>query len=106
MVNATHDEELPLDAQAIIEDLIFQLGQKWNEVTHLQHRTEDLRRESLLSKREDVGESELRPPKRRESQLEEVIPSPIDSILSSSSSDFQIQTSQMRINDPPRLSPP
>jgi len=28
MVNATHDEELPLDAQSIIEDLIFQLSQK------------------------------------------------------------------------------
>ena len=76
MVNATHDEELSLDAQSIIKDLIFQLSQKWNEVTHLQRRTEDLQRESLLRKWEDVGELELRPPKWRERQLEEVVPSP------------------------------
>jgi len=63
MVNAIHDEELPLEARSIIKDLIFQLSQKWNEVTHLQHRMEDLRSESLLRKREDVGEPELRPPK-------------------------------------------
>jgi len=75
MVNATHDEELSLDAQSIIKDLIFQLSQKWNEVTHLQRRTEDLQRESLLHKWEDVGELELRPPKWRERQLEEVVPS-------------------------------
>jgi len=75
MVNAIHDEELPLEAQSIIEDLIFQLSQKRNEVTHLQHQTEDLRRESLLRKREDVGEPELCPPKRRENRLEEAVPS-------------------------------
>jgi len=105
-VNAIHDEELPLEARSIIEDLIFQLSQRWNEVTHLQRRTEDLRRESLLRKREDVGEPESRPPKRRENRLEEAVPSPIDSIPSSSSSDLQVQTSQMRINDPPRFDPP
>ena len=105
-VTATHDEEFPLEARAVIEDLMFQLSQKRNEVTHLQRRTEDLRRETLLRKREDVGELEPRPPKRRENRLEEVVPSPIESIPSSSSSDLRVQTSYMRINDPPRLGPP
>ena len=41
-VTTTHDEEFPLEARAIIEDFMFQLSQKRNEVTHLQRRTEDL----------------------------------------------------------------
>ena len=80
MVNAIHNEGLPLEAQSITEDLIFQLSQKQNEVTHLQHQMEYLWRESLLHKWEDVGEPELCPLKQRENWLEEVVPSPIDSI--------------------------
>jgi len=80
---------LPM-CRSIIEDLIFQLSQKQNEVTHLQCRTEDLQRESLLCKLEEMAEPEPRPSKRRENRPEEVIPSPIDSIPSSSSSDLRI----------------
>ena len=86
---------------------MFQLSQKHNKVTHLQRRTEDLQRETLLRKREDLGELEPHPPKQRENQLEEVVPSPVKSVLSSSSSDLRVQTSHLRINNnPPRLGPP
>ena len=58
------DEELPMEARTIIEDLIFSLQQKNNEVKHLQRKVNDLRKEMKTRKRADSDEVEHPPPKR------------------------------------------
>jgi len=106
-VNAEHDDELSTEARSIIEDLIFQLRQRRDEVSHLQRRVEDLRKDALRCKRKDSEEPETRPTKRREVRQEEMVPSPIESMptTASGTSDLRVQTTLMRIDDPPRPTP-
>jgi len=91
----------------IIEDLIFQLRQRRDKVSHLQRQVEDLRKDTLRRKRKDSEEPETHPTKRREVRQEEMVPSPIKSVptTASGTSDLRVQTTLMRIDDPPRPTP-
>ena len=97
------DEELPMEARTIIEDLMFSLQQKNNEVKHLQRKVNDLRKETKTRKRADSDEVE-RPPLKRPG-VEQVPQAPsIVSTQSTASTTLELRahTSQMRINDPLR----
>jgi len=76
-------------------------------VSHLQRRVEDLQKDALRHKRKDSEEPETCPMKRRDVRQEEMVPSPIDSVLTTASgtSDLRAQTTLMRIDDPPRPTP-
>jgi hypothetical protein len=60
-----YDSDIPWDARSILEDLLYHLDQKTNEVTHLQRKLDSANRESRVRKREDSLE-DRRPSKRRE----------------------------------------
>jgi len=64
-VSYRYDSDIPWDARGIIEDLLFQLDQKANEVNHLQRKVENAARASRVHKRDESIE-DRRPSKRRE----------------------------------------
>ena len=61
-----YDYEIPFDARTVIEDLLFELTQRTNEVTHLQKKADNLQKRSKVRKREESEERECPPMKRRE----------------------------------------
>ena len=60
-----YDDEIPFDARTVIEDLLFELTQKANEVTYLQKKADNLQKRSKVRKREESEERECPPMKRR-----------------------------------------
>jgi len=75
-MNTEQDNELSTEARSIIEDLIFQLRQRRDEVSHLQRQVEDLQKDALRHKRKDSEEPETCPTKRQEVRQEEMVPYP------------------------------
>ena len=92
-----YDSDIPWDARGIIEDLIFHLNQKTNEVSHLQRKLDNTNRESRVRKREGSLE-DCRPSKRRERSREDSSsygPSPIVPPRS-----FETQSTGATTNEP------
>ena len=63
-ISYRYDDEIPFDARTVIEDLLFQLTQRSNEVTHLQRKADSLQKRSRVRKREESEERECPPVKR------------------------------------------
>ena len=74
-VDLEHDDELPMEARIIIEDLLFELEKKESEITYLRKRVGDLRKEAKVHKRADSDEKDRRPNKRHETERKELLPS-------------------------------
>ena len=51
-----YDDEIPFDARTVIEDLLFELTQKANEMTYLQKKADNLQKRSKVRKREESEE--------------------------------------------------
>jgi len=97
------DEELPMEVRTIIEDLIFSLQQKNNEVKHLQRKVNNLRKETKTRKCADSDEVERPPLKQPGLELVPSAPSLISTQSTLSTTlELRAYTDQMRINDPPR----
>lgn len=60
------DDEIPWDARTVIEDLMFELAQRANEVSHLQKKADNLQRMTKVRKRERSEERDCPPMKKRE----------------------------------------
>ena len=65
-ISYQYDDEIPFDARTVIEDLLFQLTQRSNEVTHLQRKVDSLQKRSRVRKREESEERECPLMKQRE----------------------------------------
>jgi len=101
------DKELPMEARTIIEDLIFSLQQKNNDVKHLQRKVNDLRKETKTRKRADSDEVDCPPLKRPGLELVPSAPSLISTQSTLSTTlELRVYTDQMRINLAPHHQPP
>ncbi len=65
-IGVEYDDELNGEARMVIEDLLFKLSQRTDEVSHLEKKVEGLRRETVTRKHADSDEQDRRPSKRRE----------------------------------------
>ena len=65
-ISYQYNDEIPFDARTVIEDLLFQLTQRLNEVTHLQRKADSLQKRSRVRKRKESEERECPPMKQRE----------------------------------------
>ena len=53
-----YDDKIPFDVRMVIKDLMFELAQKANKVTHLQKKTTNLQWMSRVHKREESEEQD------------------------------------------------
>ena len=65
-----YDDEIPFDARTIIEDLLFQLTQRTNEVTHLQKKADSLQKRTKV-KEGGVGRTRVPPYETTRAEREE-----------------------------------
>ena len=69
-----YDDDIPWEFRSAMEDALFQLDQKANQISYLQRKVDTLGRSTRIRKREDSGDHERRTSRRRESSREDDSP--------------------------------